>query len=130
MKPRPCYGRRRILITVSRLFGIFLLAAVALTACQHPAHMNPFLVCVRGAESDTSGGYVAENPTSTASGAYQFVDGTWRKVAPMAGVRGYSHAAQASPFLQDQVAAFTISQPASRTGGYGNWKGDHCGHGT
>lgn len=130
MKPRPCYGRRRILITVSRLCGISLLLAAVLTGCEHPDHMDPFLVCVRAAESDTMGGYVAHNPISTASGAYEYIDSTWRKVAPMAGVHGYSRAMQAPPFAQDQVASFTIHAPAKQTGGYGNWKGDHCGHGT
>src|SRR5690554_2361534 len=39
---------------------------------------DPFLTCVRAAESDRSGGYAAQNPRSTASGAYQFLDSTWR----------------------------------------------------
>lgn len=123
MQPRQHCARVLFFIAIALSF-------LGLTGCDHPAHDNPFLICVRAAESDTMGGYRAENPTSTASGAYQFIDGTWRKVAPMAGVRGYSHASQASPFAQDQVAAFTIAHPRKLTGGYMNWKGDHCGHGT
>jgi hypothetical protein len=41
----------------------------------------------------------AENPISTASGYYQFVDGTW------AGHGGYSHASSAPKAVQDARAA-------------------------
>ena len=48
---------------------------------------------------ESGGNYKAENPTSTASGAYQFVDGTWDNYG------GYHHASDAPPHIQDQKAA-------------------------
>lgn len=83
--------------------------------------------CVAGHESMSSGLYDAEygnNPGSRdgsdASGAYQFLNKTWRTYLPwtesyyhitLTGPdeeAGRSHAAYASPFAQDLVAAFAL----------------------
>lgn len=62
--------------------------------------------CVRAHESDPDGGfdgYQAQNPTSSASGAYGFLDSTWDNVAyargrpDLAGI----HARDAAPWEQD-----------------------------
>jgi len=66
-----------------------------------------FLACVRRRES--GGNYSAENPTSTASGAYQFLDSSWRTLSARAGYGGYGgHAAYAPAWVQDAVAVWTV----------------------
>lgn len=74
-----------------------------------PAHNAPggFLACVRRRES--GGNYSAENPTSTASGAYQFLDSSWRNLSARAGYGNYGgHAAYAPAWVQDAVAVWTV----------------------
>lgn len=95
-----------------------------------PAHTPPggFLACVRAHES--GGNYRAANPVSTASGAYQFLDSTWRTLSGRSGHSGYARAMHAPPAVQDAVAQWTIAQPVRVSGGYGNWAGTGCGHGT
>lgn len=82
---------------------------------------HPFLVCVRRHESDTAGGYAAQNPRSTASGAYQFLDSTWRSVSVRAGFPGWSRAVYAPPWVQDAVALWTY-----RVEGASHWAGTGC----
>ena len=56
--------------------------------------------------------YTATNPTSTASGAYQFTNSTWQQYAGAAGVNTsqYPTAASAPPAVQDAVFAQAVSQ--------------------
>lgn len=54
------------------------------------------LLRIRACESGND--YTAQNPRSTASGAFQIIDGTW------AGYGGYSKAKYAPPNIQDQKA--------------------------
>lgn len=61
----------------------------------------------------------------TASGAYQFIDSTWRDKSAKAGFPGYSRAMHAPPAVQDAVFAYVVLH-----GGAGHWNGTHCGHGT
>jgi muramidase (phage lysozyme) len=62
-------------------------------------------------QRESGGDYKAENPTSTASGKYQFVDGTWN------GYGGYSHASDAPPEVQDAKACEVWADGA----GASNW---------
>lgn len=88
--------------------------------------LHPFLVCVRRHESDRgpyphATGYTAQNPTSSASGAYQFIDSTWRNVSGRAGHGGYSRAKHAPPWVQDAVALWTFNNI-----GRSPWAGSGC----
>ena len=91
------------------LVGVALVAAVLVTSCQHPHRNHPYLSCVRHNES--RGDYTAKNPRSTASGAYQFLNGTWRSIAGEMGVTGYPTARSAPEFVQDSVAYYAIVAP-------------------
>ncbi len=98
---------------------------------QHGPSLHPFLVCVRRHESDRgphphANGYRAQNPSSSASGAYQYLDSTWRTVSARAGHGGYSRALHAPPAVQDAVTLWVISQPVSVSGGRKNWAGTGC----
>ncbi len=86
-----------------------------------PAHNPPsgFLACVRRHES--GGNYQAKNPTSTASGAYQFLDSTWRTMSARAGHSGWGSARYAPPAVQDSVAQFTVD-----SGWASAWDGTGC----
>jgi Transglycosylase-like domain len=95
-------------------------------ASAQSVHLNSTLVCIRHHEWDRTAwpydhGYRAENPVSTASGAYQFVDRTWRSESRAAGYAGTGHASAASVGVQDAVAFYAITH-----GGRSAWRGDGC----
>jgi hypothetical protein len=81
---------------------------------------NPFLVCTRHHESDTSGGYRAVSASGTYRGAYQFSRSTWDNVARRLGrldLVGVDPAA-AAPADQDLLALSLYQwQGASPWGG-------------
>jgi muramidase (phage lysozyme) len=95
-------------------------------AQRHQVQMHPYLLCVRHHESDRGAfpfvnGYQAQNPTSTASGAYQFLDSTWRTASARAGYPGFARAKYAPWYVQDAVALALY-----QAGGRGNWSLDPC----
>lgn len=96
--------------------------AILALACVHPHNGDPRLRCIRAHESDTAGGYLAENPTSSASGAYQFLDGTWRAMTRLSGMgREFARASHAPPIVQDAVALWALDN------GHGSaWRGTGC----
>jgi hypothetical protein len=59
--------------------------------------------CESGSGPLSGGNYTAQNKTSTASGAYQFLDSTW------AGFGGYEKARLAPPEIQEQKAYATFT---------------------
>lgn len=84
-----------------------------------------FLACVRSHESINAGLYRAQNPTSTASGAYQYLRSYWQTLSRMAGHGGYPTAASAPPHVQDAVTLYVINNPR-QTGGRSHWNGTGC----
>jgi hypothetical protein len=95
-------------------------------ASKAPAAAVNFLQCVIRHESIMAGGPRAENSSSTASGLFQFVDGTWRHYAArIPSARKYSHASHAPAAVQWEVALLAV-----KWNGHGHWKGTGCGYGT
>ncbi len=92
---------------------------------KYPAWVQVFALCVSHHESWSPHMWTAENPVSTASGGFQWIDGSWRVNMKRAGFSGPGHAAHASPILQAEVTAWVITHNGQR-----NWKGTHCGFGT
>lgn len=89
--------------------------------------LHPFLVCVRRHESDRGpyphvNGYGAQNPISTASGAYQFLDSTWRNASAAAGFTEWSRAKWAPWWVQDAVAYDLGVKQGARS----HWAGSGC----
>jgi len=94
--------------------------AVMSPLVQAPDHVQDLAACIRQHESRHD--YDAENPVSTASGAYQFLDSTWRGNAKwVKGARQYKRASDAPPHIQDAVFLHSI-----RNGGHKNWRGTGC----
>ena len=56
---------------------------------------------------ESSNNYKAQNPTSTASGAYQFLDTTWQGLSA---AKGYSKAKYAPASVQDAAALELYNQ--------------------
>jgi len=101
-------------------------AVAAIEAGRRSTQNHPFLTCVRRHESDNGAypyinGYGAKNPSSSASGAYQFINSTWRTASARAGHGGYGSAAQAPWWVQDAVAIDVVN-----SGGRSAWNGTGC----
>lgn len=92
----------------------------ALRKCVRAAHQHllthglplpPLLVAIRSCESGGgvygSYNYRAENPSSTASGAFQFLDTTWNHH------RGYARAMLAPRRIQDRKALLAFGESGS-----------------
>jgi hypothetical protein len=93
---------------------------------RRETQLHPFLTCVRQHESDRGpyphiNGYRAKNPRSTASGAYQFLDTTWRNVAPKVGGGQSARAMDAPTWVQDDAAMWMINN-----GWKSAWNGTGC----
>jgi cell wall-associated NlpC family hydrolase len=84
-----------------------------------PADLASYLQAVRTHES--GGNYTAASPFSTASGAYQFIDGTWRSESAAAGQPFYARAMNAPPAVQDAVAGFMATNLFNSPAGAGQW---------
>lgn len=111
------------------MIDAFVSAMLHMDRDPHPSRSAPFadvrfLRCVIAHES--GGNPRAENPTSTASGLFQFIDGTWRHYAQrVPAARKYRHASDAPAAIQWQVALLAV-----KWNGHGHWSGTGCGYGT
>jgi hypothetical protein len=77
------------------LVAVQLCGAVDASAATLPAVLTAIMQC------ESSGNYTAVNPSSGASGAYQFLTSTWQSLSAGA---GYATAAAAPPAVQDAAA--------------------------
>lgn len=83
---------------------------------QLPVNNAAILATIRQKES--GGNYNAQNPVSTASGAYQFLDSTWSSLTLQYGIgTQYPKAKLAPPAIQDAVADRYVSQILAENGG-------------
>jgi hypothetical protein len=82
-----------------------------------PVTIEHILQVIRKRES--GGNYTALNKTASASGAYQYIDSTWRtKSREVAGASSYPRAYQAPKAIQDAVAAANVRGILSVTGNH------------
>ena len=126
MTRRPIYFLTGVLLGMALFIAMSctpeeIRAAKAVIAHREQVRNHPTLVCIRAHESDTAGGYRAQNPTSTASGAYQYLDGTWLTVSRRAGHPGWSRAIHAPHWVQDSVAHWHIHNLGTSA-----WAGSGC----
>jgi hypothetical protein len=78
--------------------------------------VDDILNTIKGKES--GGNYTLKNPTSSASGAYQFTDSTWRGLTRQYGIGSeFSRASDAPPTIQDAVAGRYVSDILRESGG-------------
>ena len=94
-------------------------APPAATVALAPGDLGTFLAAIRTHES--GGDYTAANPSSTASGAYQFIDSTWRSESAPAGAAPYARAMDAPPAVQDAVATFMATNLYNSPAGNHAW---------
>lgn len=89
---------------------------------RYSPRVERWAACVARHESLTAGLWRARNPSSTASGAFQWLDSTWRAHAARAGVAHIPDRAYlASPRKQARVLAW-----AARHGQQQAWYGTGC----
>lgn len=92
-----------------------------------PKWIRELSLCIRKHESIEAGHYKAENPTSSAAGAYQMLSSTWlgnAKWAKWKGryvARGYATASSAPAWVQDVVFIHSVER-----GGIKAWRGTDC----
>lgn len=61
--------------------------------------------------NESGGNYTAQNPNSTASGGYQFINSTWQNLTSQSGIgTQYATAKDAPPNIQDAVAAYALTK--------------------
>lgn len=109
-------GRHRKPTHTARNTAVLALALAPLAAVS-PAHADEMPAAVPAAvsaptgildaiaECESRGSYTAQNPSSSASGKYQFLDSTWKAMGGST-----ARAKDASPAEQDRLAAKLLAQ--------------------
>ena len=93
-----------------------------------PKWIRELSLCIRKHESLNMGHYEAENPKSTASGAYQMIYSFWNGNAKWVRIaKRYANGPAGNAPARVQEAVFIHS---IRNGGVLAWKGTGCGYGT
>lgn len=103
-------GRHRAARLVRGGAGATVLVAGLLGGARPAAAVAP-PVLERIKQCESGGNYRAVNPRSGASGAYQFLDGTWRALPQS---RGYRKAMYAPPGRQDRAAQTLYARQGTR----------------
>lgn len=89
-------------------------------------------LCIRRHESITVGHYTAENPISTASGAGQWLNGTWDGLKMWVKVNGdfvakrYDEAKDAPAWVQDAAFRHVYKRHQITGSGLQMWRGTNC----
>lgn len=97
--------RRRTAVGALGAAGALAAVGMASAPAQAATVDSSVLQSIQACES--GGDYTAVNPTSGASGAYQFLDSTW---ATLAAAQGYASAADAPASVQDAAAQELYAQ--------------------
>lgn len=109
--------------TVTATATVRATRTVEVSRSRRDSGVDEFLRCVIAHES--GGNPRAQNPSSTASGLFQFIRSSWLAYSKAAGVSGYGEAKEAPAEVQWRVARYVVENF-----GHYPWKGTGCGHGT
>lgn len=115
----PSYSRPQTLMAAFRpSFGNARLMNASLSNNAASSSVEQIMEALKSKES--GGDYSADNedPRSSASGAYQYIDSTWKSVTKKYGIgQEYARAKDAPPNIQDEVARRNIQEILAQNNG-------------
>ena len=117
----PSYSRPQTLMAAFQpSFGNARLMNASLSTDTPSTTENASVEQIREAlkAKESSGDYTAESDSSSASGAYQYIDSTWKSVTSKYGIgQEYARAKDAPPEIQDEVARRNIQEILAENNG-------------